>query len=362
MKNKEIKQIINETFENNTPDLLDKIKMECKNTKQIEPEQYLIKEPKKRLRLNLALKIGAAFAALCIFFISGFLIGNINPDSGVMKKEASIYIDVNPSIEIQIDENNKVIDCYAQNEDGVKILEEIKLVGVETNTALYAIVGSMYTNGYLNSLTNSILVSVEQNGNTILLDDISKQIESVFKENEDMNCSIIAQNITLDDRLNDKAHDHKISIGKMHLIEKIIENNTLYTEENVDELATMTIHELVLIYQSLENENEDEVISGKPGGFIQQMEALNYVLEELMLNEDDLDWYDVIALYHHNEHFECEMIYLVTIKIKGSNTTVKYIVNCSTGEIMPEDTVDEWRDKIPNDGIFGEPGTGFPHK
>ena len=33
MKNKEIKQIINETFENNTPDLLDKIKMELKKRK-----------------------------------------------------------------------------------------------------------------------------------------------------------------------------------------------------------------------------------------------------------------------------------------------------------------------------------------
>lgn len=354
MKKKKINTIVNNAFNEETPNFLSRIKTRCIGTRQIEP----IGEPEKKKPTKLIFK-RLAFSMLAVgLFVGGVFVGNYEKPEQVAAKEASIYLDVNPSIEIQVDEDNYVIECVAGNKDGEKILHNMELNGVEIDTALYAIVGSMYTNGYLNSKTNSILVSVDNynNEDSILLDDISKQIDNVFKENEDMECSIIAQKIESDDDLKDRAEQYGISIGKMHLIEKIISKSDVYTEDNIEELAQMTIHELDLIYQSIIDEKrDDEVISGKPGGFIEKDNAIGYVLEYLGISEEELEWYDVVALYHHNESKERKMIYLVTVMLKNQEEIQKFIVDCSSGEIMPEETIDEWKDKLPDEGHFGGP-------
>ena len=362
MKKKQIKKLFNDSFEQKTPDFLSKIKEECKNTRQIDPSLFE-EESKQKFALGLMFKRFAYGALACALFIGGIFVGGFSKEPEKLKKEASLYLDVNPSIEIQLDGNNNVIECVAGNDDGIKILENIKLDGVEINTALYAIVGSMYTNGYLNSETNSILVSLESENtnNTILLDEISKQIDNVFKENENMDCSIIAQKVESDNELIEKANQHQVSIGKMKLVEKIVEKSKLYTEENIEELVKMSIHELNLIYKSLTSGGDDEVISGKPGKFIENQEALNCILEYLNISESDVEKYEIDILYHHNENEERQMIYLVTIVFKGETTKNKYIVDCLTGEIMPEKTVDEWKDKIDKNDHFDGPNEGNNH-
>lgn len=360
MKKKQIKQIISKSFDDETPVVLDKIIDECKNTKQIEPALCI--EPKKQKEIKPIFKISFALFA-CVLFVLGLFLGNLDMPKKVMAKEVSVYLDVNPSIEIQIDENRNVIDCIAGNEDGQIILSHLILDGVNMDTALYAIVGAMYSNGYLNSDANSILVSVDEyeNTNSIVLADISQQIENIFKENEYMKCSIIAQKFETSEHLKEKAKEYEISVGKMHLIEKIISNNELYSSVEVDELANMSIHELDLIYQSMVTERkEDEVIKGNPSGFIEDEEALNSVLTHLNITLESVEQYEVVALYHNDEKHQRKMIYLVSLLLKDSGEKIKYIVDCNTGEILPENTVDEWKDKIPNDGHFGNPNDKEP--
>ena len=348
---KKLKNDIYNSFINETPDRLSSIKNECKNIRQ--KEIVLEKERKSGFVTFKRL----AFTMIAIFtFTLGYFVGNNKTPVNVDASEATIYLDVNPSIEIEIGKHHIVKECKAGNEDGEKILENIQLKGVEINTALYAIVGSMYTNGYLNEETNSILVSVDNlnENNEILLDEISVQINNVFKENEDMNCSIIAQKVEKEE-LKELAEQYGVSIGKIKLIQKIIEKGDIYTEENIEELTQMSIHELNLIYQSIMKPNEDEnddVVTGKPEGFIEKDNALEYVKSYLEITDEDIEWSEIFALYHHNDKHEREMVYIVTLKLIDSESFEKYIVNCSTGEIMPDETVDEWKDKF-EDFDFG---------
>ena len=366
---KQIKQKVNDALNTEVPELLSRIKNECETIVQVEPPLLETNGTIKGIFSNLFFRRFAFGLAACALFFSGILIGNIEPSPQIVIKETSIYLDVNPSIEIQVDENNYVIECIPGNLDGMKILENISLNGVEVDTALYAIVGAMYTNGYLNNETNSILVSVDSINETDsnFLNEISEQIANVFKDNEEMKCSIIAQKVNPDSELKGMAERHSVSIGKMHLIEKIIEKSELYTNDNIVELVEMSIHELDLIYQTINGETrEDEIISGKPGGFIMHNEALNYVLEYLKISSEDVKWHDVVVLYHHDESNERKMVYLVTVILVGKEERCRYIVDCSNGKILSEETVDEWEDIIPNDGPFGgpkgEPGPNEPMK
>lgn len=311
---------------------------------------------RKSLRVASIFKKLAFCVFACMLFVGGLLVGNIEPKNVTPTKEASIYLDVNPSIEIQIDENDNVINCIAGNADGSKILENITLEGVEVDTALYAIVGSMYTNGYLNTNTNSILVSVDSNNENddILLNNISQQIDNVFKQNEEMNCSIIAQKINYNADLHDNAKQYNISVGKMQLIDKIILKSDLYTDENIRELSKMSIHELDLVYNSIEDEAETgDVVSGKVEGYITVDAAIENVLKYASINIAEVESSNVAVLYH-NDNGERKMIYLVTLVIKGQKDKQKYIVDCSNGEIIIGDTIHEWKDKLLGDGVFGK--------
>ena len=345
MNKKQINKIVNDAFNDETPDFLSNIKAKCQEIDQIEPTVYEVKESNKPKSLNI-LKYLVYGLITCSLFVLGLFI-NIEKPVTPPNQKASIYLDVNPSIEIKIDDSNSVIECLAGNEDGNKILENMNLIGIDFNTAIYAIVGSMYTNGYLNTETNSILVSVIDIENNIVLSDISNQIENVFKENPEMNCSIIAQNVEINDELKNKADYYDISVGKMKLIEKIINSCDLYTEENIDKLSQMKIHELDLIYQSLEKENEsDDVISGKPSGFIEYEEAINKVLDYLHISEELIKSWEMVPLYLEKK--DNKLVYLVTIEFIGINKKVDYVVDCETGEIMLEETLNEWKDKLEN--------------
>lgn len=350
-----MRKIIKDAFNKETPDLLNNIIDMCNNTTQVGVSNIINKKDNRLFR-----KVVYSLALVFIFVI-GVFVGLSFDKEDIYTKEASIYLDVNPSIEIQVDKHNKVVEFVAGNEDGEKILNEINLKHVEVETALYAIIGSMYTNGYLNEDYNSILVSVDNYGedNIVDLDDISVKINEIFEDNKNMECSIIAQKVDDDEKeLKEKAEQYGISIGKMKLIEKIIEESDIYSEDNIEELVNMSIHELDLIYKSLVDENKDEVMSGKPNGFIEREEALNIVVDYLGVNVEELEWYDVIALYHHRDNEEREMIYLVTVIVNEGEERQRFIVNCSSGEIMGEEAVEEWKDKIPNDGHFGGPGGG----
>lgn len=70
-------------------------------------------------------------------------------------------MDVNPSIELKIDSNNRVIKVVANNADAETILQSMDITGSTLDTAVYAIIGSMTTHGYLTDATNSVLVSVD---------------------------------------------------------------------------------------------------------------------------------------------------------------------------------------------------------
>ena len=74
---------------------------------------------------------------------------------------STIAIDVNPSLVLELDEDDKVINVIMNNEDAIIIVGDMDLIGVDYNVAVNALIGSMVSNGYLNELANSVLLSIQ---------------------------------------------------------------------------------------------------------------------------------------------------------------------------------------------------------
>lgn len=339
MNKYDIEQKINQEYKASTPDLLSKIESSCKEIEQIEAP-ILRKKPKNKLLF--AFKQIAMLAACLVLFISGISIGafikkspNSTPNNDI---DTHIYLDVNPSVELQLNSDNKVVSCVAGNTDAEKILEGINLSGTDMNTAISAIIGSMYVNGYLTTDSNSILVSVDSSSEARgeeLLVKVTEKINKVFEKTQ-MDCSIIAQNVAPDEALRERAKENGISVGKMHLIDKMIDKIDSFKEDDRQSLSNMSIKELNLMYSQTPSGGEHDpfdkdISTGEVGGFLNKEEAFEALVSLLEIDKDDIKSYSVnlaLDLASPNK----KMVY--SIKIELENGERFYQIDCLTGEMI----------------------------
>ena len=156
-----------------------------------------------------------------------------------------IYLDVNPSITIEINKNEKVLNVVANNADGEKILDDMDLKHTDLDTAVNALIGSMVKYGYLSDAQNMILVSVDgkdaqytETLRTELSDDIYESVQALIGSG-----AVLDQRVTANDTLKELAKTYGISPGKAWLI-------SLLTDANPDlkaaDLAALPISELAV--------------------------------------------------------------------------------------------------------------------
>lgn len=337
MKRNDLKNRIKSAFTNSTPELKENTKELCVNTTQINESQYLIDNEKRKnkrlVRGIICTSLISAITLTGVFF--SFTILDINRNETSM----SIYLDVNPSIQIDVNNFERVIECTPLNDDAEIVLESLDLKGVIIETAISSIIGSLYVNGYLSSDSNSILVSIDNAENKETLSNITNQISDIFDRNEDMNCSIIAQTVEKSDELFQEAQANHISIGKMSLINKIIDLSHIYDVDDANKLSTLSIKELNLIYSitikdAQSNSQQDDIISGNPNGYIDQYDALNLVLDKLGVTQNDVRWHHIEVVAHSDSPNQRKMVYLVTIVLFDNTERQHFYIDCITGEFL----------------------------
>ena len=216
-----------------TPDILDDILEGCDREKG----QVISMEKRKNKKLSRILSIAAVFVLL----IAGvFLYKNFTGSDAA----ALVSIDVNPSIELEVDADERIIIARALNDDGKKVLSGMKLEGTDLNTGVNAIVGSMLKNGYIDELRNSVLFSVSGDGSIDTAALEAKLMQEVSSALDGAG-AVVAQNLDdIDDDTRKLAERYGISVGKAAFIEKIIELNPTL---KVEELAPLSINELCLL-------------------------------------------------------------------------------------------------------------------
>ncbi|MBQ7408169.1 MAG: hypothetical protein IJW13_02705 [Clostridia bacterium] len=355
MRFKNFKNNFKRAFYEESPDLLDKIENSCKNQVQIAEDFKSTEKAAYDGRVGQSRFVNFVFnkwakatlaCVLCLaLFASGVWLGvSINGKDAPINTEVytKMYLDVNPGLQINFNEQNKVISCVASNADGQEIINELNLEGVELNTALSAVVGAIYVNGFISDNTNSILVSVDSSAEKTqeILSSVSQKINNVFK-NSSINCSIIAQSVTTTDALEKQANQFNVSVGKMNLVNKMISGIDNLSEENLLDLTEMSINELNLIYSQRAHGEKDnvfagDVVSGSVGGFLREEEALNSLLNEIKVQSTLLQDYLSFVEYEKVDG-EFKLVYNLSIILIGEIVSYHFKVDCKTGEVLQFD-------------------------
>lgn len=296
-----------------TPDILDDILEGCDREKG----QVISMEKRKNKKLSRILSIAAVFVLL----IAGvFLYKNFTGSDAA----ALVSIDVNPSIELEVDADERIIIARALNDDGKKVLSGMKLEGTDLNTGVNAIVGSMLKNGYIDELRNSVLVSVSGDGSidtaaleTKLMQEVSSALDGAG--------AVVAQNLDdIDDDTRKLAERYGISVGKAAFIEKIIELNPTL---KVEELAPLSINELCLLANGKEIGGTLYSGSTSDKAYIGAERAKSIALSHASLAETAVFDLDCELDYEYGR-----MVYEVDFDANGAE--YEYEIDAKSGDIL----------------------------
>ncbi len=303
---KNIENKINTAFHNiNLPEF---------DTKKLNEKKGIVYMESKKKNM-LPYLVTACTLVFCL--LVGFGVYNNN-----FKVASKIGIDVNPSIELTINRKNKVIDVFANNDDGNKILNNMDLKGSDMNVAINALIGSMVKNGYIDELANSILISVEGNSdeeNEKLRQEIVNELNAYLVNN---NFSIVSQTVSNEAELESIANEYNISLGKAQLIKDIIANNNLLT---YDQLANLSINELNLIASNNDNIKVEGSASDK--AYIGYDKAKEIALEHA----------GVTDVTNYQVEMDYDEVIVYEIEFRANNTKYEYEINATNGDIMEYD-------------------------
>ncbi len=312
MNEKNVNQVIKDTFENITPDVLDKILLKCDNARgDIELlKPATIKKDKNNLFKMLYGLSAMTLASLAFFFLM--------PTSIL----STITLDVNPSIEIIV-ENDTVKEVVALNDDGSELLLAIN-TNKDVNQTVINITNELIKMGYISSDTNSILVSIksdDDNKAEMLEEVVVKNISTTLETNS-LEGSIVSQNISDFNDDNNISSSYNISIAKASLIEKIIEFNPLYKTED---LVNLSINELNLLLKSYSSDEIKIQGNASQSNYIGEEQALNIAKNYYGLNV--VDSYDVEFEFENST-----MIYSVTIYL--NQVEYEFDIDAVSGSII----------------------------
>ncbi len=296
MENKELREKIKSAFTNAAPNDPDAVLSLYEKKKG---NIMITTETRKRNTWVRKLSAVAAVFVLLAAGCFGFLYYN-----GNYAVASTVSLDINPSIEIRVNRKERVLDVVPLNEDGRIVVGDMDFSGSDLDVAVNALVGSMLRNGYLNELSNSILISVDgdTDKSSQLQEKLSAKISSLL-ETDAFSGAVLSQTVTADDELRRLAQTYGITVGKAQLVQQIMNASPLYTFEA---LAGLSINELNLLLESHSTpENSvNSVGTASDKAYIGTDAAANAALSHAGLSADkatmlktELDFEDGVMVY-----------------------------------------------------------------
>ena len=192
MTNEKMEQRLAAALEKTAPDDVSGVLSRCEERKGT----VINMETKKTAKRKWTSLIAACLAVMLLG--GGLFYQRANAVASV------VSLDVNPSIELKVNRSEKVLVCTPLNEDAKAILADMgngaDLKGAKLDVAVNAIVGSLVRNGYLDSISSAIMISVEDKDTARaekLQRELTSTVDGVLQTSESR-ASVLTQTLTQD--------------------------------------------------------------------------------------------------------------------------------------------------------------------
>ena len=280
------------------------------------------------------IRTAAAAAALAIAFGAGHFTAvhrNLPGGAGV---KATVSLDVNPSVELKIGDDKRVVSCEGLNSEGKEILKKMDLTGADVTAASYAVVGAMVTRGYLSDAANSVLVSVQADEKE-LGQEIEKGLSedlNTYLESSSIGAAIVGQYVQADDDVRQFADKNGISDGKAWMIRQLVAGDKRLKEKSLLKLSTQ---ELLVLWTnrktdaSADSKEDGQILFGKVSTkkYVSKQQALAAALNHVGIKRTQASDVEV--------EYECEdgvIVYEVNFTYGGREYEID--IQAETGTVL----------------------------
>ena len=236
MTNEKMERQLAAALEKTAPDDMSGVLSRCETRKGTVINMPTMKTAKRKWTILVA-------ACLAVVLLAG---------GGVLYQQANavasvVSLDVNPSIELKVNSSEKVLVCTPLNDDAKAILADMSngadLKGAKLDVAVNAIVGSLVRNGYLDSISSAIMISVEDKDAARaekLQRELTSTVDGVLQTSE-AKAAVLTQTLTQDAAREQQARENSISTGKAALVNRVLAINPAL---KFDALAKLSVEEL----------------------------------------------------------------------------------------------------------------------
>ena len=171
---------------------------------------------------------------VCLLFIIGIIV-LLNSN----KKEkiyTTITLDINPSMEINLDKNDKVISVVALNDDAKDIINN-DFKGMPLDDTIELITSDLIDNGFVEDNFVEIILYVDGN---IKSEDVERKILNSFDKKQISTNIIVVESITEEDKK--LAKEYNTSPAKISYIKTITEDNK---NISIEDFSNKPVREIV---------------------------------------------------------------------------------------------------------------------
>ena len=153
------------------------------------------------------------------------------PEAGTVTR---MTVDINPSVEFMIDDQNKIVSVTALNDDGSILIVGETFIGKTPEEAVEMMVSLATETGYLvegnvEASENAVSISVSGNSKYAeqLMKDVSAKAESVLE------------------KLDIRGHVEKAEALKLEELRKLALSTSLYTEEEINAMDEQQLYKVI---------------------------------------------------------------------------------------------------------------------
>ena len=308
MTDQELERRLRQALDAAAPDDLDGVLSRCA------PREETVVPLRPKRRSHARALIAACLTLVLVGGTGGVFYQRANAVASV------VSLDVNPSIELKVNQKEKVLSCTPLNQEAEAVLSGMgggaDLKGAKLEVAVNAVVGALVSSGYLDSLSSAIMISVEdqdQDRAARLRQELTGTVDSVL-QSQSSGAAVLSQTVDASADLDQQAREYHISTGKANLVNQVIAQNDSLS---FDALAKLTVEEL-----------SDLIQLGSPAMPIGMEEAARIAKEAAGVPETDPAAVEVDPeLDEEVPHYEVELS-------QPGRDEQEYLVDAFTGELL----------------------------
>lgn len=201
-------------------------------------KEFLLEKRKRRIWDAYSLVFQRVLAAVCMALV---VTAGIKGYSWVQKPVSYVSIDINPSIELELNRFDKVVTVTAYNEEAEDILNNLSLKGRKYTDALRVIVDSKAMQSYMTE-ESKLYITVAADNN----------YQCKIEAGVEHYCGHIghyAKSVRADIDMVSEAHSNGLSLGKYYAYLQLTQYDDTVTVDHCKEMSISQIHGLIEEHQ-----------------------------------------------------------------------------------------------------------------